>query len=127
MSDYKVKPVTTECKANTQTTVIEAVPGSPVSDSTTAATSVNQQQRQDTRFDTRFNTVSGGAKKLINFKIYFLNKEYYIKSVDEFSALNAFLNVKRYKKENILKMYNPNTKEIHSYIIKKNTLFKKMI
>ena len=123
MSDYHVKPVTTECKANTQTTVIESVPGSPVSDSTTAATSVNQQQRQDTRFD----TINGGSKKLINFKIYFLNKEYYIKSVDEFSALNIFLNDKIYKKENILKMYNPNTKEIHSYIIKKNTLFKKMI
>jgi hypothetical protein len=126
MPDYTVKPVTTECKANTQTTVIESDPDSPVSNSANAAKSVNQQQREDTRFDTRFDT-KGGSKKLINFKIYFLNKEYYIKSVDEFSALNAFLNGKRYKKENILKMYNPNTKEIHSYIIKKNTLFKKMI
>ena len=123
MSDYKFKPVTTECKANTQTTVIESDPGSPVSDSATAAKSVNQQQRLYTQFD----DYSGGAKKLINFKIYFLNKEYSIKSVDEFSALNAFLNGKKYKKEHILKMYNPNTKEIHSYIIKKNTLFKKMI
>jgi hypothetical protein len=123
MSDYQVKPVTTECKANTQTTVIESVPGSPVSTATTAATDNQEQQRQDTRFD----TINGGSKKLINFKIYFLNKEYYIKSVDEFSALNIFLNDKIYKKENILKMYNPNTKDIHSYIIKKNTLFKKMI
>jgi hypothetical protein len=123
MSDYTVKPVTTECKANTQTTVIESVPGSSVSTATTDATDNQEQQRQYTRFD----TVSGGAKKLINFKIYFLNKEYSIKSVDEFSALNAFLNGKRYKKEHVLKMYNPNTKEIHSYIIKKNTLFKKMI
>jgi hypothetical protein len=122
MSDYKFKPVTTECKANTQTTVIESDPGSPVSTATTAATDNQEQQRQYTRFDTK-----GGSKKLINFKIYFLNKEYSIKSVDEFSALNAFLNGKKYKKEHILKMYNPNTKEIHSYIIKKNTLFKKMI
>jgi hypothetical protein len=123
MPDYTVKPVTTECKANTQTTVIESVPGSPVSNSTTAASDIQEQQRQDTRFD----TINGGSKKLINFKIYFLNKEYYIQSVDEFSALNAFLNGKRYKKEHILKMYNPNTKETNSYIIKKNTLYKKML
>ena len=123
MPDYTVKPVTTECKANTQTTVIESVPGSPVSNSTTAASDIQEQQRQYTQFD----NYSGGAKKLINFKIYFLNKEYSIKSVDEFSALNAFLNGKRYKKEHILKMYNPNTKETNSYIIKKNTLYKKML
>jgi hypothetical protein len=122
MSDYKFKPVTTECKANTQTTVIESDPGSPVSNSATSAIIVNQQHREDTRFDAK-----GGSKKLINFKIYFLNKEYSIKSVDEFSALNVFLNGKRYKKEHVLKMYNPNTKEIHSYIIKKNTLYKKML
>ena len=123
MPDYTVKPVTTECKANTQTTVIESDPGSSVSKSTNAATNIQEKQRQYTQFD----TIYGGSKKLINFKIYFLNKEYSIKSVDEFSALNAFLNGKKYKKEHILKMYNPNTKEIHSYIIKKNILFKKMI
>lgn len=123
MPDYTVKPVTTECKANTQTTVIESDPGSPVSNATTGASDIQEQQRQDTRFD----TINGGSKKLINFKIYFLNKEYSIKSVNEFSALNEFLNGKKYKKEHILKMYNPNTKEIHSYIIKKNILFKKMI
>ena len=123
MSDYTVEPVTTECKANTQTTVIESEPGSPVSTATTDASDIREQQRLDTQFD----NYSGGAKKLINFKIYFLNKEYSIKSVDEFSALNVFLNGKRYKKEHILKMYNPNTKETNSYIIKKNTLYKKML